>query len=80
MKAIETKYHGPGNVKGSRISASDCDGNRIIMSYASENTSEENHRDAALALIHKMGWDKSKGYKGIIGGSLKNSMVWVFVE
>ncbi len=26
MKAIITKYHGPGNVRGSRISASTMDG------------------------------------------------------
>jgi hypothetical protein len=79
MKAIKTKYHGPGNVKGSRISATDEDGNRIILSYDHALNAEENHKAAALALISKMKWDRSKGYKGIIGGSLKACYVWVFI-
>ncbi len=79
MKAIETKYHGPSNIRGSRISASDQDGNRVILSYDSSLNSSENHRAAALALIRKMAWDKTSGYEGIVGGALAHSYVWVFV-
>lgn len=56
MKAIRTKYIGPSSVKGSRISASDGDGNRIIIGYKSELSSDENHAQAALALCAKLGW------------------------
>ncbi len=55
MKAIVTKYHGPTNTKGSRISASDQDGNRVTISY--DHASSHPHRDAARALLQKMNWD-----------------------
>lgn len=75
MKAIFTKYHGPTNTKGSRISASDSDGNRVTISYPYELSGEAVHRQAAVALCSKMNW---KGE--LIGGSLKNGYVFVFAE
>lgn len=72
-KAIETKYHGPTDNRGSRIIASDSDGNRVIMSYRSELNGDENHKAAAYALRDKMGWDGE-----LIGGSTKAGMAWVF--
>lgn len=58
MRAIRTKYHGPGNVRGSRVSAS-CGENTVTLSW--DNTlsdgSEANHVQAALALCKRMGWD-----------------------
>ena len=74
MKAIITKYHGPTNYKGSRITASDEDGNRITISYPYELSGEDVHRKAAEALCEKMNW---KG--GLIGGSLKNGYVFTFI-
>jgi hypothetical protein len=73
MKAIKTVYHGPGNVRGSRISASDEDGNRITIPYPDHaGMGMEAHAVAAKALCEKMGWD-GKWY----GGGLKNCYVFV---
>lgn len=33
MKAITTKYHGPTDKRGARISATDGDGNRASVAY-----------------------------------------------
>ena len=75
MKAIFTKYHGPTNYKGSRISASDEDNNRITISYPYELSGEACHLAAALALCEKMGWGRD-----LVGGSLKNGYVFVSSE
>lgn len=56
MKAIMTKYHGPGNVRGSRIIARDGDGNRITATYDDSLTSDQNHQAAAWLLCKKMNW------------------------
>lgn len=73
MKAITTKYHGPGNVRGSRFIASDEDGNRVIVSYDYALNSEQNHARAAEALCRKMGWVGT-----MMGGGIKGGMVWVW--
>jgi hypothetical protein len=73
MKAIVTKYHGPTNFKGSRITATDEDGNRITISYPHELSGEDVHRAAAQALCDKMKWTGQ-----LVGGSLKNGYVFVF--
>ncbi len=75
MKAIMTKYAGPTNTRGSRITASDEDGNRITISYPYELSGEAVHRKAAEALCSKMGWDGQ-----LASGSLKNGYVFVFTE
>ena len=33
MKVITTRYHGPTNTRGSRIAATDEDGNRVSLTY-----------------------------------------------
>ena len=74
MKAIQTKYLGPTNNRGSRIKAFDCDGNSVTISYDSSKNSDANHRTAAVTLAEKMNW------KGTIsGGYVDKGMVWVFV-
>jgi hypothetical protein len=78
MKAITTKYHGPTHTKGSRISATDMDNNRIMVSVNSDMASfpyEGIHAAAAKALCTKMGWPDGDA---LIGGSVKAGMVWVF--
>jgi hypothetical protein len=75
MKAIRTKYVGPTNFKGSRIIASDSDGNRVTIPYPSELKSEHAHAEAAVKLCVKMGW---KGE--LVGGVYGDSMYWVFKE
>lgn len=73
-KAVVTKYHGPSNVRGSRYSATDGDGNRVIVGALDNLNSEDNHKRAALALCEKMGWDGT-----LVGGYLhKNSCVFVW--
>lgn len=46
---ITTKYHGPTNTKGSRISATVENGKRIYMAYDYELSEVQNH-DKALKL------------------------------
>ncbi len=54
MKAISTKYHGASNVRGSRIIASDGDGNRVSIAYPHELSGADVHAEAALALCRKI--------------------------
>ena len=54
-QAIITKYHGPTNTRGSRISAA-CWGGKVSVSYDHGLNATENHEAAAGALIVKMGW------------------------
>lgn len=77
MKAIVTKYHGPGNVRGSRISASDEDGNRVSVPYPyGENWRDgSTHIPAVKALCEKMGW-----HGKLIQGSLKGGYVFVWLR
>lgn len=67
MKAIVTKYHGPTNVKGARMSASDMDGKRVIRSYRHDMNSEDNHKYIAQELCIKMKWSGTL-YMGAIKG------------
>lgn len=76
MKAIQTKYYRPTNFKGSRIKASDLDGNTKWEHYRSELDTNDNHAAAAIALCHKMQW-----HGRLQGGHLgDDSMVWVFCD
>jgi len=75
MKAILTKYHGPTDFKGSRVSAYDCDGSRVTIGYRSEFGTEPNHRAAAEALCAKMGWEGE-----MVGGFTKDGMAFVFTS
>jgi hypothetical protein len=75
MKAIVTRYHGPTNTRGSTITASDEDGNRISLSYPYELSGEACHRAAAEALCAKMQWTGE-----LIGGSTKHGYVFVFLN
>ncbi len=74
MKAIITKFLGPTNTRGSRITARDSDGNRTTVGYRHEISGDENHDAAAVALCRKMGW---KG--NLVGGSTKDGRAYVFV-
>ncbi len=75
MKAISTKYHGPTNTRGSRISANDSDGNRVSIPYPHELSGEDVHRKAAQTLCNKMNWPGK-----LVGGAVKNGYVFVFTE
>lgn len=73
MRAIFTKFHGPTNFRGARISASDSDGNRVTISYPYELSGEACHRAAVDALRAKMGWNGE-----MVSGGTKNGYVFVF--
>ena len=74
MKAIRTKYHGPTDTRGSRITASDEDGNRVSIPYPYELSGEAVHRKAADRLCEKMNWTGQ-----LAGGSLKDGYVFVWL-
>lgn len=75
MKAILTKFVCPTNTRGSRYSASDMDGNRVILGADYALDSEENHWRAAAALCAKMGW------KGTLAaGATRDGFAFVFVD
>jgi hypothetical protein len=76
MKSIETRYHGPTNTRGARISATDC-GDHVIYVSAdmSEKSGEDLHREAAVELCIKLGW---VDYDKLVGGATKAGYVFVF--
>ncbi len=77
MLAIETKFHGPTDHKGSRVTASVCEGTstfgsrrRLTVGWDHALNSENNHHRAILSLIHKLGWIAKSGYgPWIVGGT-----------
>lgn len=75
MKAIDTKFIGPSNTKGSRYIARDSDGNRVIVKTNFSLNADQNHARAAAALRDKIGW---KGE--MVGGATKTGMCFVFVS
>lgn len=75
MKAIETRYVGATNTRGSRIIAKDLDGNRVSIPYPHELSGEDVHRKAAIALCDKMHWDGK-----LAGGATKRGYCFVFVD
>lgn len=76
-QAIETKYLGPTNTKGTRIKAT-CNAKSIIISWDYSLDPEENHLKAAQALLNDLGWDKECN---LVSGSIKsNKKGYVFVQ
>lgn len=72
MKAIQVKYLGATNNRGSRVKAWTEGGNSVIIPFPYE--SKCFHKNAALALCVKMHWPTN-----IIGGGLPNGdYVYVF--
>lgn len=67
-QAIVTKYHGPTNTRGSRISATTESGIRHYYPYQYELNSEGNHADAAQKMAEHMGWDGTWRGGAIPGG------------
>lgn len=63
MKAIITKYHGPTNTRGSRITATDGD-NRISLSMDDALNHDANHDAAAAALCRKLKWGQCRLMRG----------------
>ena len=76
MQAIRTKFHGPTNSKGSRVSAK-CEAKTIYVSWDHSLNSEQNHKAAAEKLRSVMGWN-TPFYGDIVGGEFDGNHYWVF--
>jgi hypothetical protein len=70
MQAIQTRYFGPTNTKGSRIKAW-CAAGSTTISYPYELSGQSAHRKAAEALVSKLGWTDSF-YGSLLGGQLES--------
>lgn len=75
MQAIRTRYHGPGNVRGSRVKAT-AQARALTIGWDSSLNSERNHMKAAQALASAMGWQGTW-----VGGGLPDgSTAWVCID
>lgn len=80
MKAIRTWYVGPGNVRGSRVCATDGDGARVSLQWSDELNSDGNHQAAVRALCAKRGWHGALAEGHLMKGGHDWCRVWVWVE
>ena len=72
MQAIQTKYFGPTDTRGSYFKAT-AKGGTAKVPYDYNLDTKENHRAAAAALCEKLDWQVS-----LVGGCLKNqTYAWV---
>lgn len=55
VQAIQTKFLGPTNFRGSRVKAY-CQAGNITLPWSHNLNSEENHKLAILELIKDLGW------------------------
>ena len=56
MQAIRTRYLGPTNTKGARVVAT-AQAGRLVIPWDYALDQEDNHRAAAMAFIHRWGWE-----------------------
>lgn len=76
-QAIITKFHGPTNTKGARISATSQVGRKYHgWDYALNPA--DNHRAAAVAFAKHWGWPVDN----MVGGAMPNGdgYCWVFAD
>jgi len=77
MQAIQTRYLGPTNLRGSRIKAW-ADAGSITIPYPYGLSGQACHRAAAEALALKLEWD-TPFHGSLLGGCLPNgdyAFVW----
>lgn len=55
LQAIQTKYLGPTNFRGSRVKAY-CQAGSITIDWEHSLNPEDNHKHAVLELIKKLEW------------------------
>lgn len=75
-QAIQTRYIGPTNTRGSRVKAT-AEAGSVTLSWDNALNATDNHRVAAETLARKYGWPTS-----MIGGALpgRPGYVWVVAE
>ncbi len=77
MKAIVTKYLGQTEKRPARIVATADGGHRVVVTA----TGSDPHRDAVIALCHKLQWTGELVQGGLPGiGSFRNGEVFVFLD
>jgi len=76
-QAIQTKYHGPTNTKGSRISATSASGIKVFIGYPHELSGVDCHAKAAEALARKLGWTAEAFEAHWVAGGTKDGYVFV---
>ena len=78
-QAIETKYHGATNTKGSRISATAASGIKVYIDYPHELSGVDCHARAAEKLARKLEWLKlGEEFEGnYIAGGTRSGYVFV---
>ncbi len=67
-QAIVTRYHGPANVRGSRVKATASAGS-VTLTWDDALNADENHMRAARALANKYGWHGEYHFGGMPDGS-----------
>ena len=67
-QAIVTKYHGPGNVRGSRVKATASAGS-CTLAWNDALGDDANHAKAALTLCNRFGWSGDYFSGGLPDGS-----------
>lgn len=85
MLAIQTKYVGPTNYRGSRIIAVVAEEKnslnttvrRLTVNVDHALNSDQNHAIAAKALIERLGWAVANGYGPWVIGSTPAGYVFV---
>jgi len=75
MIAIETRFLGPTDTKGSRIVAETCNEHRLVIPSDHSLSREGQHRKAAQMLADRQGW---KGR--LICAGTKRGFVFVFED
>lgn len=74
MRAIRVAFHGPTDSRGSRYSATDEDGSRVIVEALDSLSLEQNRDRAAWMLCKKMGWT----HYNLMRGGLGRGWVYTF--
>ena len=77
MQAIRTRYHGPTNTKGSRISAK-AEAKMMYFGYDHALPGRENHEAAAYAYARSLGW--IGGDDNLLRGEFAGDQFWVLQE
>ena len=76
MQAITTRFHGPTDCKGPRISATSGGGHRVYIDVPDNmhSGSEDTHGLAAVALCKKLGWTGR-----MVAGATRDGYAFVFL-
>lgn len=77
MIAIETKYLGPTDYRGSRIKAYTTNGQQLTIPYPHEFSGAECHAVAARALARKMDWTNAGD---LVSGATRDGYAFVFAN